>query len=662
MRIDQKLKVANSGSAISVATQSPPLERNATALAAAVTTTVIRSSWRSGMPMAAVCHRGSREAPRCSLKLVPIQCSRRQGGRRPNSRERALTIATALARRALLHVVAPSSLAVVALLLVALQPQPSHADDGQLLYDLGPRWQQVGDGEIHDVPIELAIAFFTDCAEAAGLSPPSCGSSPAQWVAPFVPVAFCTLQSNRPSSISASEFRDAVTAGAAAWNDALAAVGVDYSGDCPGGGTWQKGNIRNEIGFDDSRNVVAGQSVAITLGTWQSFFQPGSSQTVVAREFVESDIVMDNNLNLPDACFVSTMTHELGHALGFGHSDSASDLMFPSFNPSIPSTCPVGPTSAEVVLLRALYGSDGAPTVDAGLDRTVDLSANVTLAASGSDPEGGPVSYQWQQTAGQTVALSSGGAARSVTFTAPASVGTLAFEVTALDQFLHATSDSVTIAVSGEGGVPASTPIFHSFLPAAFVPGSPAGTTSLGWEAVDGASSYEICTAVSPIVIDTGCSSGLAAPSRAVDWGNVLGAAGSADATRVLSSGWRVSRIQACSSQGCSEAVDGPIAGGVRWDVWDIDYDFLAMTFDIAGFQFTFAAAINLSGTARQFELGNGPPGDPFRTTIGKCTSIGQNGLCFAFLDFNAKDQQSIVGVRSTRPGTPTTEHHVVVR
>ena len=477
-----------------------------------------------------------------------------------------------------------------------------------------------------------------------------------------MPVEICSLQANRPSSVSASEFRSAVTDAALAWNAALAAVGVDYIGDCPSGAVWQKDNNRNEIGFDDGRNVGGGQSVAITLGTWQSFFAPGSQQTVVAREFVEADIVIDHTINIPVACFRWTVSHEVGHALGFGHSDSTSDLMFPSFNPNVLSTCPTTPSSAEVALLQSLYGSNAAPSVDAGLDRSVDLAAQVTLAAAATDPEGGPLTYQWQQISGTAVSLSSGGAGQNVTFSAPNAEAALAFEVTVSDQFLHVSTDSVQISVSTTGGIPTSFPVFDSILPAAFVPGTLAGTTALGWTQVDGASSYEFCSAVSPITLDSNCDPGLPTPSVAVTWDSVLGPAGSADATRVFTGGWRYTRIQACSSQGCTQAVEGPIAGGLRWAAWDIDYDFLAMTFDIAGFQFTFGAVVNLSGTARQFQLGNGPAGDPFQTTMGSCTSVGANGLCFAFLDFNAGNQESVLGVRSSRPGTPTTEHHIVVR
>ena len=61
-RIDQNANVMKSGSAISVDTQSPPLVTSATSDAAPATMTVITSNWRSGMRMAAVCHRRGEES------------------------------------------------------------------------------------------------------------------------------------------------------------------------------------------------------------------------------------------------------------------------------------------------------------------------------------------------------------------------------------------------------------------------------------------------------------------------------------------------------------------------------------------------------------------------------------------------------------------------
>ena len=551
--------------------------------------------------------------------------------------------------------------ALVAATAFALSAAPSEAEDGERPYDDGPRWEERGElpfDDVHGIPYELAVTYFTDCSQAPGLTPPSCGSPPARWVAPDNPVEFCTFQSNRPPSISAQAFRAAVIDGAAAWNATQSAVGVLYIGDCPSGSSWQKDNNRNEIAFDDGRNVVQGQSAAITLGAWRTLFQPSSPGTVLAREFAEADIVMDEDFPTSGVCFTSTIAHEMGHAIGFGHSDASSDLMFPSFNPNNPASCPLQPSSAERAALQSLYGVDLTPTVSAGTDRSAARGSLVTLAASATDPEGAPLSIAWTQVGGPNVGL---GAGASPTFTAPSSDATLTFEVTATDPFLHSASDRIVISVTGSVSTPSTFPVFVSFLPQSFVPSAVPGTAVLGWSTVDGASSYQLCSATNTILLQSSCET-LAQPDRSITWDTVLGSAGPADATRVFTSGWRLTRIQACGSGGCSQAVEGPIAGGVRWASWGIDYDFLAMTFDIAGFEFTFGAVVNVSGPPRQFYFGNGPVEDPFETDMGSCLGLRPGGACFTFLDFSDGDQDRVVGIRSSRPGTPTVEHHILVR
>ncbi len=94
--------------------------------------------------------------------------------------------------------------------------------------------------------------------------------------------------------------------------------------------------------------------------------------------------------------------------------------------------------------------SNQPPTAAAGADQTVEEGETVTLNGSGSDPEGGTLSYQWEQTAGAAVSLSNATSA-SCSFTAPdvaAAGGVLTFRLTVSDSAGLTSTDEVQVTVS----------------------------------------------------------------------------------------------------------------------------------------------------------------------------------------------------------------------
>ncbi len=92
------------------------------------------------------------------------------------------------------------------------------------------------------------------------------------------------------------------------------------------------------------------------------------------------------------------------------------------------------------------------PVAVAGPPQSVAAGATVTLDGSASsDPDGSVAAFQWSQTAGPSVTLSSPGTAKT-TFTAPSAGGTLTFRLTVTDNGGLASSATVAVTVNAGGG------------------------------------------------------------------------------------------------------------------------------------------------------------------------------------------------------------------
>lgn len=91
--------------------------------------------------------------------------------------------------------------------------------------------------------------------------------------------------------------------------------------------------------------------------------------------------------------------------------------------------------------------TDGSPSVNAGQDQTVIPGTEVTLNGSGSDPDGGTVTFSWSQVSGPSITLTNSNSASASTASLVES-GMYVFRLTVTDDENEVAFDDVNITVS----------------------------------------------------------------------------------------------------------------------------------------------------------------------------------------------------------------------
>ncbi|TWX63428.1 DUF1566 domain-containing protein [Colwellia demingiae] len=143
-----------------------------------------------------------------------------------------------------------------------------------------------------------------------------------------------------------------------------------------------------------------------------------------------------------------------------GHSNSTIQFLAPQVNKNEDIQIELQVTDADGLLttktaLIQILEENTLPTVNAGIDQTVDKQTAVSLSGSAVDSDGTIVSYAWLQTAGTTVTLTNTNSA-SASFTSPdVTISTvLSFELTVTDNRTGTATDSIDITVLPENIVP----------------------------------------------------------------------------------------------------------------------------------------------------------------------------------------------------------------
>lgn len=175
---------------------------------------------------------------------------------------------------------------------------------------------------------------------------------------------------------------------------------------------------RISVTYGDPCGEIADSSSTLAIGG--AYFTSWGQQVVNGVTYwsmTKGMIVVDNPpskfASFTTGCYEDMLVHELGHAIGFGHSSSRQAIMYPSISSGCFSrtvSAPLGPD--DLAAMAAVYPGTGAPPLTAP-GTPANLSATVsgsTVSITWTPPTTGGAATSYQLLAGTAPGVSNLGA------------------------------------------------------------------------------------------------------------------------------------------------------------------------------------------------------------------------------------------------------------